>query len=800
MPIKTLKKKHILLFLPLAFLLILTVAGAGGYLWLRTSLPDLSGTVTVSGIGQDVEVIYDANGIPHIRAATTRDAYFALGYIHAGDRMFQMDFMRRLAAGRLSEVVGKATYGLDATMRTLGLNRLAEESFRRMPERARSALDAYAAGVNAWLETRAGAPPPEFVALRYEPESWKPSDSLLWGRLMALRLAGNWRTEALRAALATRLSPDQIEDLWPTEEDPPPPTVSATAFDVRFAGLLQAVPDYLRQISASNSWAIAGSLTTSGKPLLANDPHLGYQAPGLWYLAQISAPGLEIAGATVAGVPFHILGRTDRFAWGFTTTESDTQDLFVERLTKGQEDSYDTPAGPRRFEQRTETIRIKGADPVDLIVRSTRHGPVISDLDKRIGGSLANDQVVALSAMALRPDDMTPLAILDMNRARNWDEFRKALRDFHAPQQNISFADTDGNIAFFAPARVPVRAAGDGSVPVPGWSGEYDWTGEIPFEQLPQSFNPASGRIVSANHRIVSKDYPWYLTRDWADPYRARRIYDRLESDGKQTPEKMASLQTDIHSGSAKDLLPLLLGLLKPSGYLDNAAAETLREWDHEMAREATAPLIYMAWLAEVNRGLYADELGPLFDDYFGLHPRVVERMLQDRTSWCDDISTPEAETCSEIVTAAMERALGDLKRRYGADMAGWKWGEAHHALFRHPVLGRIPVIRRIADIRIEAPGGFDTVDRAQNRPDDRSAPFAAVHGPGYRAIYDLADLANSRFSIATGESGNPLSPRYDNLTEPWRDGLYIAIPTDRTAAMENAMGVLKLVPEPPKP
>jgi penicillin amidase len=456
---------------------------------------------------------------------------------------------------------------------------------------------------------------------------------------------------------------------------------------------------------------------------------------------------------------------------------------------------YDTPDGPLAFAERAETIAVRGGAPKRIAVRETRHGPVISDVDRSFAGHVPAGHVVALSAMALRDDDLTPLAILRMNRAHDWSEFRDALHDFHAPQQNVTFADVDGNIAFYAPGRIPVRRSGDGSVPVPGWSGNHDWTGTIPFERLPQSFNPASGQIFNANHRIVPKDYPYLLTHDWAEPYRARRIAERLASAERFTPDAAAALQADVLSGSAADLVPVILGLVEARENREIRAVEMLARWDRKMSRGAPAPLLYAMWLAELNRGLYADELGPLFGAYYGMHPRVVLGMLTRRTAWCDDVTTERAESCSAVVSAALRRALDGLSRRYGNDMDAWRWGEAHPALFRHPVLGRVPVVRTFADIRIEADGGDDTVNRAQSSLGDRQEPFAAVHGPGFRAVYDLSDLAGSRFAVATGASGNPLSPRYANTTESWRDGRYIRFGRTRPEELAGARGVLRLTP-----
>lgn len=785
-----------------SFVVLAVLVAGGGWYWLDTSLPSLSGRIVLPGLVHDAEVIYDANGIPHIRAASIDDAYRALGFVHARDRLFQMDFMRRLAAGRLSEVIGPQTLRIDKTMRTLGIYRLAEETFRLLPPALRRHLQAYADGVNAYLSTRDGALPPEFIALGYTPEKWRPADSLVWGRLMALRLSGNRRTEALRMALGTRLPAGRIEDLWPRDDDAPPPTIDAAGTPARlgpmFASLLDALPPEIRRMSDSNSWAVDGKHTASGRPILANDPHLGYRAPIMWYLAQVSAPGLDVTGATVPGVPFTVLGHNDRIAWAFTSTESDTQDLFVERLTAGRPGAYDTPNGPLPFTTRTERIAIKGRAPASITIRETRHGPVVSDLDSSLLDLAGTGKVVALAATALLPDDRTAEALFGMNVARDWPSFRTALRDFQSPQQNITYADVDGNIGFMAPGRVPVRKSGDGSVPVPGSTGAYDWNGFIPFDDLPQAFNPASGRIVNANNRIVPRSYKWLLTRDWPPPYRARRIYEMLGHEARQNIATTVNLQTDVRSDAAAAVLPVLIGLASAASDDDRErdALSILRDWNYEMRRDLAAPLIFTAWLAEVNRGLYADELGPLFRSYYGLHPRVVLEMLVHRQEWCDDITTPERETCGQIVSQALDRALSELSAKYGDKMLNWRWGKAHQAVFDHPVFGRIPVLRNFADLAIASDGGAFTVNRGQMRISDARAPFASVHGPGLRAIYDLSDLDNSRFALATGESGNPLSSRYGNLMLLWRDGRYLRIPTTRAEAEKDAKGIVTLVPQ----
>ena len=571
------------------------VVGAGGFLWLRTSLPDLSGEVRVDGVDAAVEIVHDANGIPHIRASTAADGYFGLGFVHARDRLFQMDSMRLLASGRLSEVVGSATLPIDRAMRTVGLHRLAERTYRSLPDPLVRILDAYAAGVNAFLETRRGAPPPEFVLLRRRPEPWGPADSLVWGRLMAQRLSWNWRTEALRAALSERLTPQQLADLWPSGGGRP--TLAASEAVRRrsseFARVLDGIPEALVPASgeASHAWALSGKLTASGKPILANDPHLGFVAPGLWYPARIEAPGIDVVGVTAPGVPLHVFGHNGRIAWAMTNGGADTSDLYLERLSASSPGHYDTPGGPRPFASRTETIWIRGGDPVAHEVRETVRGPVVSDLEGRFGVTAPAGHVVTLAATGLAADDRTPFGLMKLNRAGNWREFLDAVADIHAPQQNVFFADTDGNIGFVAAGRVPVRTRGDGGLPVPGWDGAHGWSGFVPFEALPRAFNPPSGLLVNANQRSVPDDYPWFLAREWPAAYRAERIREVLAAAGPQTVALSGRLQNDARSRAAEALVPLLLEHAAPRTGREARAVDLLRKWDRNMTRDQAAPL-----------------------------------------------------------------------------------------------------------------------------------------------------------------------------------------------------------------
>ncbi len=777
-----------------AALAVLAVAVVGGaYLLLESARPQTEGTIELAGPSAPVSILRDRYGIPRIAARNERDAYFALGYVHAQDRFFQMEFMRRLGAGRLSEVVGSSTLSIDRWMRVLGLYRLAEASLNRLSPQVVDGLEAYADGVNAYLDSHFGLVSVELAIMLTVPEKWRPADSLVWGRLMGMRLSGNSHAETLRARLSDLLPPERVDELWPDIARDAPPTISALGRAGRFPSLFADWPAAIAPVTASNVWAVSGSQTASGRPILANDPHLGYRAPGLWYLARIETPGLTLVGATVPGVPMTILGHNGSIAWGLTTTDSDTQDLFLERVDPLDPNRYLTPEGSLPFGMRVERIGVRGGEDATLVVRSTRHGPVISDVDEKAAGIAGSGHVVALAAAALREDDMTGEAVWRLNRARGWEDFNAALASFHAPHQNVVYADTAGNIGIVAPGRVPIRRAGDGLYPVPGWTGEHDWTGFIPYPELPRLFNPASGRIVNANHPVVGPDYPYRLGHGDTPHYRATRIHALLDSGGSRTPAGAGAMQNDSVSLAARELLPEMLRVVRETDPRSGAVGR-LRAWDGTMDRRRAEPLIFVAWLRALNRRLYGDETGEVFEDMWRLRPVFVRRTLERGAAWCDDVATPARETCGEIVGAALDDALSELRARFGDDLADWRWGDAHYAHFRHPVFGWLPVIERIADIRVPADGGAFTVNRGQHRSARDDAPYASVHGAGYRAVYDLSDLDRSLFIQATGQSGHLTSPHYRDLTPLWRDGVFLTL-GPIAADADEAISLLTLMP-----
>jgi penicillin G amidase len=731
---------------------VLLVAAIGLLLWtLMGSLPKTSGEITLKDLAAPATIGRDSAGIVTITAESERDAAFALGFAHAQDRLFQMELMRRLGAGRLSEVFGSATLRTDRLMRLLNLAQQARLQYETVSPELRATLEAYADGVNAFLGWHGFPLPPEFLLLGFEPEPWHPTDSLLWGRLMAWQLSGNAGQEILDERLRRAVSPDLL------------------ALLLREEGRHVGLPGFGQSRSASNNWVVAGNHTASGSPILANDPHLGLAAPATWYMARISTPAGVRVGATAPGLPLLVIGSNGKVAWGFTTTHSDTQDLFEEHLSLNLSDHYETPIGPVAFDVRREVIKVKDSADVTFSVRSTRHGPLISDLDPE----RYLHRRFALAWTGFLPDDRTPEAFYKMNSADSAAAFKEALRDFHAPQQNIVFADVAGNIGFVAAGRVPVRRniANESLLPAPGWVDDYDWSETLSFSDLPQLDNPAGGHIVTANDDIRPLRYLKFLGRSFDRPYRRERIQSLLAPISSATLEDMERIQLD-------DLSQPLLGFVKkhlreiaPSIPLDIASA--MSGWDGRMVAERPEPLIAMAWLYATARRVLADDMGEEeFEDWWLWQVDVLDAAMSG-THWCDDRQTPIAETCRDASRAAFADALGTLRLTYGPDWRGWSWGTAHRMLYRHPVFSRLPYIGDRLVPSVGAPGDHFTINRGGMAVSDGGARFADVHGPGLRMAIDLGSPGAPVFNMAGGQSGHPLSPHYDDLLLEWVAGSY---------------------------
>jgi penicillin G amidase len=734
----------------LGFVVLLVAAVVTGLLWL--TLPPRSQQVRIPGLTGPVDIGFDQDGVPRIRAANANDAAAALGFVHARDRLFQMEMMRRAASGRLSEIAGPVTLGLDRTMRTLGLRRRAVEDYPALPAETRALLEAYTRGVNAWIAARGRFSAPEFLFLG-TPEPWEPMDSLLWGETMGLWLSANWRTELSRFALAGHLPQQTIDELWPPVPDGGRPEASLAPILAgaarELASMLPRFPDpYTLPGTASNEWAVDGRHTATGAPLLAGDPHLGFGFPGIWYLARIDTPQAVLAGATAPGVPFLVLGHNGHIAWTFTTTGADVQDVFVE--TPAGDGQYQTPDGPRPFTVREELIKVRGEPDQRLMVRETRHGPVVSDL-RGAGGP-----ILAVAMGNLAPGNTAAAGLLALNRAEDVEAAGKAAAMITTPAQNLLVADKQ-RIALYVTGRVPIRRAGDGSAPVPG-DGSHDWTGWASGEQLPHYVAPESGRLVNANDRIAPPDFPVFLGGDWFGDWRARRIREMLGRSDKLTTADFARMQVDVQSSFARQVLPALLAVPITDDTARRAQA-LLRDWDGSMTMDAPQPLIFTAWTQYFygavlqHGGIAVSDAGPLAEFVaFVLSPQGAH--------WCGG-------DCSLMLQTALVDGVRALAARFGSDPAQWRWGTAHPAIFAHPMLRPLPVLGWFGTLSIPSPGDDTTV----NRGGPLYKQFQSVHGAEYRGVYDLADLDRSLFVVAPGQSGNLLSRHAGDFLTRWRDG-----------------------------
>jgi len=821
---------------------LLTVAVIGTYMSVRRSLPTINGTTTVPGISAPIEIIRDADAIPHIFAATKADALFGLGYTQAQDRLWQMEFQRRIGYGRLCEIFGPAALPQDRFLRTVGFGRAAKAAWDRTPDWAKQQVNAYVSGVNAFLATHHGtALPLEFSLLRFEPEAWSGPDVIVWVKMMAWDLSSNYALELLRYDLVRTVGQDRMAQLMPAYATSglsimPSPgsgeadtaqtsgglaTYSSTsergthstsaAWAAALSGGLPQASDFLRrggstEALGSNNWVVDGTLTASGKPLLANDPHLGTRVPSTWYLAHLSAPDFEIIGATLPGAPAVALGRNRFIAWGATNVAADVEDLYLERLD---------PAGTAAEFQGAivpittvpETITVRGADPVQLSVRFTRHGPLVSDAINANNQSAAARPGIPKAApveplafrwTALDDDDSTLVSFLKLNEARNWSEFTDALRAFVVPSQNFVYADVDGHIGYYAPGHIPIRASGDGSRPAEGWTGAAEWTGWVPFDELPHLFDPPSHQIITANNRPAPADYRYHLGFEWPEPYRAQRITDLLQGATKLTSSDFARIQGDTVSLHAKALVPLFLAHARPHDKPQRDAVELLTGWNANASADSAGQAIFEQWFYELVPTIVGDDLGPLVTkDYrsrFSFATRFLIRTLTDpkAAAWCDDVKSPAVETCDDAVTTALGRAIAELTRRLGGDIGRWRWDAVHPAVFPHGGLDSLSTLRPLLSRSVPNGGDWSTINVG---PVDVDRPFEQHTVPGYREIIDLSPANDSRFLTDVGQSGHPLSRHYDDFLPDWRAVKHRKMRMERADIDRGALGRLRLTP-----
>jgi penicillin amidase len=821
----------------------------------RTRLPRLDGELRLAGLAKPVRMLRDDWGVPHIYAENLHDLFFAQGFAHAQDRLWQMEFNRRLVAGRLAEILGPIAVDLDRWVRTLTMRRVAEFEVNLLSEEARKLLQAYANGVNlCMLRQRL---PIEFTLLRYRPEPWILADTLSWIKMMSWSLSVNWEAELLRAQLVARLGPEQAAELepgqlkrWPNILPPGLDYTKVGAAALEKAELARPFtgPSPYNGLG-SNNWVLSGERATSGKPILANDMHLQLTAPAVWYENHLCAGDIDVTGVTFSGIPGVISGHNGHVAWGFTNGFPDVQDLYIERLRQTETGAIQAEyngvwENVRRLQ---ETIRIKGEQPVVEDVIITRHGPIINSL----AADLAGEEPLALRWTSLEPDTMAH-AIFAILKAQNCAEFHQALREWTAPVQNVVYSDTEGSIAYTFPGKIPLRARSSGRLPVPGWSDEYEWIGYVPFNSLPHFNNPDQGYIASANNRVFPDDYPFPIELEPISGDRAQRIAEMILDGGLRSGQEKIDLefikkmQFDQVSASARVIqrhliqVPLSISVHTPETDLHDAL-KVLKDWNGSLAVDSTAAAIYEVFIHKIIRLILADKLDPketgnrspktrsgkirLTERFMGKGPTPLlaeiglfaerwlpwlQEILADPDSHWFDLG--HGENRDDVIRLALQAAIDELKTGLGADMQKWSWGRLHKCTFIH-CLGSQPVTAALFNRGPYPTGGDSTTLWAAGAgyeeyvlPASRkSSPGRAkktpppartqLIGPAYRMIVDLGNLRNSVSLLAPGQSGNPASPHYDDQVTAWYRAGYHPMLYDLKDVEQHAIHRLILTP-----
>ncbi len=818
-----------LLRLIVGALILAASAAALAYWFAARSIPDYNARLAVAGISAEVEIVRDHADVPHVFGESDADVFFGLGFAHAQDRLWQMLLLRRTAQGRLSELFGARTLPYDDLLRRLDLYPLAVESAAHLDPDTTSALEAYSRGVNAWLdEVNVGARgrgAPEFWLFPPEVAPWTPADSVAIVKLMALRLSDQAQTEVLRARVSLRLEDvERLTDILP--DAPGEPVVALPEFAAlfpdapRFAAATAATAATARPNDpldplpgpglqgASNAWAAAPSRSASGGTLLANDPHLGFSAPSIWYLARLELESGGVIGATIPGVPAVLLGRSQRLGWGLTSAYLDDQDLYFEQLNPDDPSQVLTPDGYKPLRVRQSIIRVKDASPVTITLRWSENGPILPGRHFDLGTITPPGRVAALAWTALSPRDTSIAAAMGIMRAGSIAEAIAAGAAHVAPAQNLTLIDRDG-IAMKMIGAMPRRDPDNqslGRLPVPGWLAQNRWQGTFPYSDNPEVVAPPGGILGNTNNKITDRPFPRHVSYHWGDTQRIQRWRELMQSREVHTRDSFIEAQLDTVSRTARNLLSYVgadlwfTGEPAPEGTPDRRRQDALRllaDWNGEMNEHMPEPLIYAAWMRALQDRLIRDELGgDIADEFPHVQPIFIERVFRDidgAAVWCDIARSARKETCEEIARLALDDALLWIDEHFGGDLASLRWGDAHEARHDHEVLGDTP-LRWLVNIRQSTSGGDFTLNRGATLGWGEE-PFTSVHGPGYRGVYDLADPDSSVFVIATGQSGHPLSQHYDDLGELWRRGEYIPMSLDPDLARAAAVGITRLRP-----
>lgn len=730
------------------------------------SLPKIDGKVTVKAMEQDVKVTRDEKGVPHIYAKSDADLYRAQGYIQAQDRLFQMDLSRRQAGGMLSEVVGSSTIKSDKFFRTFSLRDAAKKSYDGYSKKAKQVLNWYAEGVNEYIKQakKEGTLPYEFKILGYEPTLWTAIDSLTIGKYMAYDLGGNWSMLAFRHWALNNLTSDEVQELmihYPEnaksiiEENIENTVKVSDQFDASL------IPN---EFNGSNNWVVSGDKTKSGKPLLADDPHLGLSTPSIWYQMHLVSPSQNVSGVIFAGIPGIILGHNKNIAWGVTNVGPDVQDLYIEIPNPDNPTQFKYENKWEQAEVRKEKIKVKGQKAIDYKVIVTRHGPIISDL------AFKKEKPTAVFSMQWTALQSTQelQAILNIDKAKNWGQFEKALNDFKAPAQNFVFASKDGTIAYKANGLIPIRKRGDGQFPVPGYSADYGWNGYIDYSRLPKVVNPDSGYIATANNKVVGSGYPYHITDFWAQPYRYERIVEMLEEKDDFTVDDIENMQLDTANLYAKEFLPNLIGSVKKQEKLKDVVA-MMENWDYQDSVSEGAPLVFHLWMIKIQEQLFKKSMPA---DVFQMMPgkyNITDEILRQAYKGKPGEFVDKAGGIDELVTKALQETVKEIKKSYGEDLSKWRWGDYHQVEFKHPLSSASSILAYLLDSKKEPVAGSKVTVRAA-APDKTGI---VNHGASWRFVADLSDLSRAYHIVGPGQSGHVKSQWYHDQVDDWVNGTY---------------------------
>ncbi|MGL4234442.1 penicillin acylase family protein [Tabrizicola sp.] len=792
------------------------------YYILSRSLIDYSEDFAVSGVSAPVEIVRNNDNVPHIFGKTDEDVFFALGFAHAQDRLWQMTMLRRTAQGRLSEIYGPATVKVDELMRRFDLYGLAVQSVGAQDPETLAALTAYSAGVNAWIEEvnkgARGRGAPEFFLFSREISAWAPADSIAILKLMALQLTGSLQTEVQRARVSLLLPNERLADILP---DDPGQGIAALP---DYASLMPGVEPRSEPLDfalgpfspvaepgkagASNAWAAMPGRSAAGGSLLANDPHLNLTAPTIWYLARLELSSGGVIGGTIPGVPVVLVGRSESLGWGLTTAYVDDQDVVIEELNPENPEEYKTVEGWAAFESRSSIIKVKDAEPVTVTLRWSKNGPILPGSHYELTSITPKGHVAAISWTALSGADTSISGAMRLMRAKAIPEALEAGRLHVAPAQNLTLADGSGiamQVVGVLPARDPGHPS-QGRMPALGSDARVGFKGALPYEDNPRFVNPGSGLLGNTNNKTVDRPFPLHVSFDWGDTQRIQRWLTLMKAREVHTRESFIEAQLDTVNPTARSLLPLIgadlwfTGEAAPEGTperLRQRALLLLSEWNGEMNEHLPEPLIAEAWMRALMDRLIRDELGEMADSFTHISPVFMERVYRNvggASVWCDVIQSAAVESCTDLSRIALDEALLQLTEKYGDNIESWRWGDAHEAAHDHPVLGEVAFVKYFVNIRQSTSGGDDTLMRGVTRGTGEE-PFQNVHAAGYRGVYDFADPDSSVFISATGQSGHPLSRHYDDLGELWRRGEYIPMSLDPELARAAAAGVMVLTP-----